>query len=187
MVCRWAQEILSCNFTIVHRSNKIMFDVDPLTRHSGHFISHHISISSLLISRDLSKRPRAHATTKFSDFVNVNITETDNPSSNPPPLLISDVLHQFFNIAPRIQPYPIHYRPTHCPLSQHFLFRCAHPLTSAEIRLFATLSHQALQLPPCRSLNPSKFDAFESMPSLVIIPTGIACMAMAQLYGHFEI
>ena len=96
MVCRWAQEILSCNFTIVHRSNKIMFDVDPLTRHSGHFISHHISISSLLISRDLSKRPRAHATTKFSDFVNVNITETDNPSSNPPPLLISDVLHQFF-------------------------------------------------------------------------------------------
>ena len=95
MVCRWVQELLGYHFTIVYRSNKIMVDVDALTWIFGHIISHNIFIPALLRSRDRSKCPRAYAATEFSNLGNVNITKTDNPSSDPLTFLTSDVLHRF--------------------------------------------------------------------------------------------
>ena len=95
MLCRWAQELLGHQFTIVHRSNKMMVDADALTWSFGNLISNSIAISALLSPHDQFKRPRAYAATKFSDLGNVKITETDNPSSDPPPFLTSDVLCQF--------------------------------------------------------------------------------------------
>ena len=91
MVCRWAQEHLGYLFTIVHRSNRIMVDVDAITWCLGHIISRHIAIADLLISYDRAKCPCAYAATKFSNLGNVTIIETDKPSSNLPPFLTSDV------------------------------------------------------------------------------------------------
>ena len=95
MVCCCSQEILGYHFTIVHRSKNIMVDVDSLTRSFGHLVSHHIVIAALLSYRDRSMCPCAYEVTKFSNLGNVNITETDNPSSNPPPFLTSDVIRRF--------------------------------------------------------------------------------------------
>ena len=93
MVFFWAQELLGYHFTIIHRSNKMMVNVDALTRSFGHLLSHHIAIADLLRSRDHAKSNRAYETTKFSDLGNVKITKNDKPSRNPLPLLISDALH----------------------------------------------------------------------------------------------
>ena len=78
----------------------------------------------------------------------------------------------FLNIAPLIQPQPLHYSPPHRPLSQHFLLRCANSLTFVKFHLFTTLPHQILLWPPCRSFNPSRFYAFASMMSFFPLPTG---------------
>ena len=110
------------------------------------------------------------------------------PSSAPATtssVLTSDILQRFFKIASLIQPQPLYYIPPHRPLSQHLLFICAHTLTSAKFRLFATLSHQTLQCPPWRYIDTSKFDDFGSMTSLVLIPTGAASTAFPQFHGHF--
>ena len=74
----------------------MMINVDDLTWRFGHIISHHIVIAALLSSRDRSNRPCAYVTTKFSNLSNVMITETDNPSSDPPLFLTSNLLHRFY-------------------------------------------------------------------------------------------
>ena len=93
-VCRKV-DVLGCNKSIVHRINKIVVDVDALNWCFGYIINYNIDIAVLLRSCDLAKRPCAYAITKFRDLVNIKITETDNPSSDPPPFLTSDILHQF--------------------------------------------------------------------------------------------
>ena len=95
MVCRWVQEILRYHLTIVHISNTMMVYVDALTWRFVHLISYNITIASLLRYQDRSKRPCAYADTKLSNHGNAKITETDNPPSNPPPFLTSDILHRF--------------------------------------------------------------------------------------------
>ena len=62
----------------------------------GRIISHHITIASLLSSNDRANLPRAYAAKKFSNLGNVKITETDNPSSDPPSFLTSNALHRFY-------------------------------------------------------------------------------------------
>ena len=95
MVCHWAHKLLGYHFTIIHRINKIVVDVDDLTRRFEHLVNHHISISDILISSDHANLPCVCAATKFSYLGNVNITETENPSNNPLPFLTSYVLHLF--------------------------------------------------------------------------------------------
>ena len=97
MFCRWVQELLGYHFTIAHIRYKMIINVYVLTRRFGHLISHHIAISDLLSSHDRAKRPHAYAVIEFSDLGNVNITETGKPSSDPPPILTSYVLHRFSN------------------------------------------------------------------------------------------
>ena len=82
----------------------MMFYVDALTWRFGNLISHHIAISAFLISCDCTNHTCAYAATKFSDIVNIKITETDNPSSDKAPLLTDDVLLRFSQD-----------RPTHSP------------------------------------------------------------------------
>ena len=96
MVCLWYQELLGYHFTIVHIINKMMVNVYAITRHFGHLISHHIAIAALLSSRNHAKSNHTYAITKFSDLGNVNITETDNPYSNPPSFLTRNVLHLLY-------------------------------------------------------------------------------------------
>ena len=46
-VCCWAQEFIGYQFQIVHRSNKIMVDVDAVTRRFGTLIAHRCMIASI--------------------------------------------------------------------------------------------------------------------------------------------
>ena len=48
MVCRWVQEFLSYHFSIVHRINKTMANVDALARIFGALIAQHFMIASIL-------------------------------------------------------------------------------------------------------------------------------------------
>ena len=112
MVSLWEQEILGYHFTIVHRSNNIIVDVYALALRFVHIISHHIVIAALLRSHDQAKRPHAYAATKFSNLGNIKITETNNPFSDPPPFLTSNVLHRFNQYiitnsptSPSLEPY----------------------------------------------------------------------------------
>ena len=63
MICHWVQKLLGYHCNIVHRSNNMMVDVDALTRRFRRIFSHHISIASLLISRNQTKHPCAYAAT----------------------------------------------------------------------------------------------------------------------------
>ena len=73
----------------------MVLDVYALTWRFVHLISHYIDIAALLSSRDQSNRPRSYRATKFRNLGNVNITEAYNPSSDPSPLLTSNVLRHF--------------------------------------------------------------------------------------------
>ena len=74
----------------------MMFILDAINRCFGNLISRRIAIAALLRSCNRANRDHAYTTAEFSNLVNVNITETDNPSSNPPLLFTNDVLHLFY-------------------------------------------------------------------------------------------
>jgi len=52
MISHWAQELLGCHFTVIHRPAKMMQDVDALTRRYGPHIAKHMMIAALLFARD---------------------------------------------------------------------------------------------------------------------------------------
>ena len=60
MICRWYQELLGYHFSTVHQSNKMMVDVDDLTRISGKLISQYCTISYILHNTDKQRRPKVH-------------------------------------------------------------------------------------------------------------------------------
>jgi hypothetical protein len=60
MISRWAQELLGYHFTVIHRSAKMMMDVDGLTRRFGPAIAEYMMIASILSDRDKAIRPSAY-------------------------------------------------------------------------------------------------------------------------------
>ena len=65
MVCRWAQELLGYQFTVVHRSNRMMVDVDALTRRYGPLIAMHCMVATILRQRDFKLKPLAYDSSIF--------------------------------------------------------------------------------------------------------------------------
>ena len=59
-ICRWAQELFGYQFTIVHRSYKMMMDIDALSRRFGPLIVLHCSIANILLGVDIKNRPGAY-------------------------------------------------------------------------------------------------------------------------------
>ena len=52
MICKWAQELLGYNFSIIHQSSTMMLDVDTLSRRYGNLIGTHLKY---VISFNLAK------------------------------------------------------------------------------------------------------------------------------------
>ena len=50
MICRWAQELLGYQFSVIHRHKRMMADVDALTRRVGPLIATHCCIAADFIS-----------------------------------------------------------------------------------------------------------------------------------------
>ena len=65
MVCRWVQELLGYQFTVVHRSNRIMVDVDSLTRRYGPLIAMHCMVATILRQRDITLKALAYDSSIF--------------------------------------------------------------------------------------------------------------------------
>ena len=65
MVGRWAQELLGYHFTVVHRSHRMMVDVDALSRRYGPLIATHCMIAGVLHCRDIKQRPEAYEKDRF--------------------------------------------------------------------------------------------------------------------------
>ena len=56
----WAQELLGYQFTAVHRSYKMMIDVDALSRRFGPLIAQYCAIAYMLHSVYIGNRPHAY-------------------------------------------------------------------------------------------------------------------------------
>ena len=60
MVQRWDQELLGYHFTVIHRSENMMGDVDALTRRLGKHFSVYLCVVNILRDRDELKRPDSY-------------------------------------------------------------------------------------------------------------------------------
>ena len=74
LVYRWAQELLGYQFTIVHRPNRTMADVDSLTCCYGPLIAMHCMVSSILHQRDTITHPLVYETETFHNSATSKIT-----------------------------------------------------------------------------------------------------------------
>ena len=74
MICRWAQELLGYQFTVVHRCNRMMADVDALTRRFGPLIATHCCIAGILHKTDITARPLAYESASFHDSPTARLT-----------------------------------------------------------------------------------------------------------------
>ena len=66
MVCRWAQEFLSYQFSIKNRIKRMMAEVDALTRIFGTLIAQYCMIASILHHTDKIKSPEAYNKAVFN-------------------------------------------------------------------------------------------------------------------------
>ena len=57
MICRWAQELLGYHYIIIHRCERMMKDVDAISRRFGPSIAAHIRAAALFITLDRQRRP----------------------------------------------------------------------------------------------------------------------------------
>ena len=82
MMCRWAQELLGYHFSILHRSARMMIDVDGLSRRFGAIIAQHLCVAALLYKYDVMKRPDAY---------NQDLSEVDGATSITPSKASSNI------------------------------------------------------------------------------------------------
>lgn len=66
MICRWSQELLGYDFTIIHRPASMMVDVDSLSRRYTKPIATHLMITSTLKNLDKELRPKAYKHETFT-------------------------------------------------------------------------------------------------------------------------
>ena len=124
MIFRWAQELLGCQFTAIHRSNRMVIDVDSLIRLFDPLIVYHCVIASILYKRSKTIQPlyfdpltfHNSATSKLppplqdqnttpiltSSFVTTSYTTEDqeitmNPTTSSPTITSSPVLYNTAN------------------------------------------------------------------------------------------
>ena len=74
MVCRLSQELLGYHFSIMHQSNKMMIDIEALTRRFGKLISQYCIIASILYSTDKQRRSKEYIESIFTKDKIVKIT-----------------------------------------------------------------------------------------------------------------
>eukprot|EP00978_Attheya_sp_CCMP212_P015876 scaffold41044_cov68-Attheya_sp.AAC.1 len=57
VIRRWAQELLGCHFSVIHRPARMMGDVDAFSRRFGTLICAHMLLASTLATQDRQNRP----------------------------------------------------------------------------------------------------------------------------------
>ena len=95
MVCRWAQEFLGYHFSIVHRSNNILADVDALTRRFGTLTDHHCLISSILHHTDKINISEAYYEAVFTKEDKVNVRIEFQEDRQQPVIIIANTIKYY--------------------------------------------------------------------------------------------
>ena len=75
MICRWAQELLGYDFDVIHRNNRMMVDVDALTRRFGPLIAKHMVIAAYLRDKDKTSRPKAYENMDLDNTKNGKLSD----------------------------------------------------------------------------------------------------------------
>ena len=86
MIGRWAQELLGYHFTAIHRSHRMMVDVDALTRRFGPLIATHCTLASILHDRDKQQRPKTYDKDTFLSSHSSKLAEPTDPFTTTPVL-----------------------------------------------------------------------------------------------------
>ena len=87
MICRWNQELLGYHFTVVHHSNRMMIDVDSLSRLHESFIVTHCIVTSILHQINKNHRPRAYDKATFLSSHSSKLSPPETPITTTPILL----------------------------------------------------------------------------------------------------
>ena len=88
MICRWSQELLGYDFVVIHRNNRMMVDVDALTRRFGKLVAKHMMIAAYLTDKDKTARPKAYEAMNLDNTKNGKLS--DYVSHTPIQRLITD-------------------------------------------------------------------------------------------------
>ena len=100
MICRWAQELLGYNFTVVHRPSRMMIDVDALSRRYGTLITTHCIVSSILHGQDVSHRPAAYDRSTFLSSLSSKLPPPEI-STTATPILSSSFFTSSYTLSQR--------------------------------------------------------------------------------------
>ena len=93
MMIRWAQELLGYQFSILHRSARMMIDVDGLTRRFGSVVALHHCVAALLHKLDQTKCPAAYDMEFVDSPALTKIAPSVLMMQQPIPVLTAAVVH----------------------------------------------------------------------------------------------
>ena len=97
MVARWAQELLSYHFSVIHRPAQMIMDVDGLTRRFDSLPSQYAHIASLLSTMDRQARPDVY-TDSISGYSLASKVPSDPGNNNSfPPILTGSTIIGYHN------------------------------------------------------------------------------------------
>ena len=112
MVQRWAQELLGYHFTVIHRKERMMIDVDALTRRFGEPIATYVCIATILKRLDKAQRPTAYDAAQFKSKPPVRMRSTTPTNVVAVPTLTTSAIHKLAQQSPPVTlplpPPPIH-------------------------------------------------------------------------------
>ena len=74
MICRWVQELLGYQFSIIHRHKCMIADVDALTCRFGSLIATHLCIAAILHKRDKYLRSLVYKSITFKSCATSKLT-----------------------------------------------------------------------------------------------------------------
>ena len=92
MIKRWAQELLGYHFTVVHRVQRMMKDVDSLNRFYGNPLQTYITIARIFTDDDKAKRPAAYDKSAFHSAPDPTRIGKDAPFLEAEPRILTNAI-----------------------------------------------------------------------------------------------
>ena len=92
MIKRWAQELLGYHFTVVHRVQHMMRDVDSLNRFYGNSVQTYTTIAIVFADDDKSRRPAAYDPATFRTALDPTKIGKDAPIPPAPPHILTNTI-----------------------------------------------------------------------------------------------
>ena len=156
MISRWAQELLGYHFTVIHRSARMMRDVDAFSRRFGPMIARHMMIATILSARDRMKRPEAYEASTFKTSKKASVFGPTNIDANQDnPVLVNnyiDTTLQHF-MTDQKEDYPASEEMTHLATSPIMLVHAAQISCQGLVHETTDIRMRTLDIPDSLELN----------------------------------